>query len=235
MTEKMNSLSAEPDRVIALAEAQRKATALFDRIAAELIRPGVSESQLTREIADLGRREFGIETNWHKRLVRAGANTLAIYNENPPERIIGGDDIVFIDLGPVFAEWEADVGRTYVVGNDPHKLRLRDDAERAFAAGKQYFNDHPAITGSQLFAYIKSLAEKDGWEFAGIIAAHLVGEFPHKSLAENMTTGYANEAHHEPMRGLDSLGRERHWILEIHFVDRARGIGAFFEELLTVD
>jgi hypothetical protein len=26
----------------------------------------------------------------------------------------------------------------------------------------------------------------------------------------------------------------RHWILEIHFVDRARQIGGFFEELLTV-
>ena len=60
-------------------------------------------------------------------------------------------------------------------------------------------------------------------------------EEAHKSLAENMTTGYADAAHHEPMRGLDSLGRERHWIIEIHFVDRARGIGAFFEELLTVD
>ncbi len=226
---------AESDRIAALAHAQRMAMTLFDRIGADLIRPGVSESQLTREIAELGRREFGIETNWHKRLVRAGPNTLAIYNENPPERVLGEDDIVFIDLGPVFAEWEADVGRTYVLGEDPHKWRLRDDAERALAAGKQYFKDHPAITGSQLFAYLQSLAKKDGWEFGGVIAAHFVGEFPHKSLAENMTTGYADAAHHEPMRGLDSRGRERHWILEIHFVDRARGIGAFFEELLTVD
>jgi len=70
-------MSAESERVVALAEAQRKATLLFDRIATDLIRPGVSEAQLTREIADLGRREFGIETHWHKRLVRAGSNTSA--------------------------------------------------------------------------------------------------------------------------------------------------------------
>jgi Xaa-Pro dipeptidase len=36
------------------------------------------------------------------------------------------------------------------------------------------------------------------------------------------------------MRDLDAEGLERHWIFEIHFVDRARGIGGFYEELLTV-
>ena len=37
------------------------------------------------------------------------------------------------------------------------------------------------------------------------------------------------------MRSLDEHGRKRHWILEIHFVDRERKIGAFYEELLTAD
>lgn len=37
-----------------------------------------------------------------------------------------------------------------------------------------------------------------------------------------------------PMRSLDDKGQERHWILEIHFVDRERQIGGFYEELLTV-
>jgi Xaa-Pro dipeptidase len=32
----------------------------------------------------------------------------------------------------------------------------------------------------------------------------------------------------------DEQGRMRHWILEIHFIDRARQIGGFFEQLLTV-
>ena len=31
------------------------------------------------------------------------------------------DDILFLDLGPIFAEWEADFGRTYVLGDDPVK------------------------------------------------------------------------------------------------------------------
>jgi hypothetical protein len=36
------------------------------------------------------------------------------------------------------------------------------------------------------------------------------------------------------MRTLDASGGQRHWILEIHFVDRAQQIGGFYEELLTI-
>jgi Xaa-Pro dipeptidase len=36
------------------------------------------------------------------------------------------------------------------------------------------------------------------------------------------------------MRSLDDDAHVRQWILEIHFVDRARRIGGFYEELLTV-
>ena len=227
-------MHSEAQRVAALADAQSKAAAFFERIGESLIRPGISESQLTRDIAELGRREFGIEQNWHKRIVRAGPNTLAPYDDNPPDLMLGEDDILFIDLGPVFEAWEADFGRTYVLGDDPRKLRLRDDAAAAFAAGKQYFKQHPDITGSQFYAYVRHLAEQAGWEFGGKLAAHMIGEFPHKSLPVDKAVAWADAGNHTPMRGLDPLGRERHWILEIHFIDRARRIGAFHEELLTV-
>jgi hypothetical protein len=36
------------------------------------------------------------------------------------------------------------------------------------------------------------------------------------------------------MRMPDTSGRTRHWIFEIHFVDRIRQIGGFYEELLTI-
>jgi Xaa-Pro dipeptidase len=224
----------ESQRVAALLDAQAKAAILFQRIERELIRPGISETQLVREIAELGRRELGIEQNWHKRIVRFGPNTLEPYNENPPDLKLGEDDILFVDLGPVFEAWEADFGRTYVVGADPHKLKLRDDVAAAFAAGKRYFEEHPHITGSELYGYVTGLAEQSGWEFGGSIAAHLIGEFPHKSLPLERPLTIADPAHHTPMRGLDPLGRQCHWILEIHFVDRQRRIGGFYEELLTV-
>jgi Xaa-Pro dipeptidase len=36
------------------------------------------------------------------------------------------------------------------------------------------------------------------------------------------------------MRSLDEKGQKRHWILEIHLVNREHQIGGFYEELLTV-
>ena len=50
--------------------------------------------------------------------------TLARYDENPPDLTVGKAVILFLDLGPVFEEWEADFGRTFVLGSDPVKLKL---------------------------------------------------------------------------------------------------------------
>lgn len=33
---------------------------------------------------------------------------------------------------------------------------------------------------------------------------------------------------------MDVEGQERHWIFEIHIVNRGRQIGGFYEELLTL-
>jgi hypothetical protein len=38
----------------------------------------------------------------------------------------------------------------------------------------------------------------------------------------------------QPMRRTDRTGRQCHWILEIHLVDRARGFGGFYEQLLDL-
>lgn len=223
-------------RVTELRIAQSKAERLFSEIEHRgLIRPGLSESQLNEDIYQLAKQMYGITTYWHKRIVRAGSNTLAPYAENPPELTIGEDDILFLDLGPVFEDWEADFGRTFVLGSDPLKLKLRDDVGRAFAEGKRYFHQTPDITASQLFRYVLTLADKSGWEFGGRIAGHLIGQFPHERIAEDKVTLYVHPESHLPMRSLNEKGQERHWILEIHFVDRQREIGGFFEELLTVD
>ena len=223
-------------RVTELRIAQSKAERLFREIEQRgLIRPGLSESRLNEDIYKLAKEMYGITTYWHKRIVRAGSNTLAPYAENPPDLTIGEDDILFLDLGPVFEDWEADFGRTFVLGSDPQKLKLRDDVGRAFAEGKHYFHQTPDITASQLFRYAVTLANKSGWEFGGRIAGHLIGQFPHERIAEDKVTLYVHPESHLPMRSLNEKGQERHWILEIHFVDREREIGGFFEELLTVD
>jgi Xaa-Pro dipeptidase len=165
------SLDTQEERkVTELRIAQGKAEQLFHEVGARgLIRAGIAESQLNQEIYDLAKEMYGISTYWHKRIVRAGANTLLPYDDNPPDHTIGEDDILLLDLGPVFEEYEADFGRTFVIGSDPLKLKMRDDVAQAFADGKRYFKENPDITADQLYAYAVSLSEKYGWEFGGPI------------------------------------------------------------------
>ncbi|MBV9888735.1 MAG: aminopeptidase P family protein, partial [Acidobacteria bacterium] len=229
----MNTL--EDSRAAALLQAQEKANDLFHAVESKgLIRPGIPESQLNQDIYDLAKEMYGVSTYWHKRIVRAGRNTLAPYDENPPDLTIGEDDILFLDLGPVFEEWEADFGRTFVIGSDRVKLKLRDDIEKGFAEGKQYFKDHPEIKADELYRYAHELAAKHGWEYGGPIAGHLIGHFPHERIPGDKISLYVHPDNPMRMRGVDADGQERHWILEIHFVDRARQIGGFYEELLTM-
>ncbi|MGA8502530.1 MAG: M24 family metallopeptidase [Candidatus Sulfotelmatobacter sp.] len=226
---------SEEALVAGLLDAQVKAQALFAEIETrDLIRPGANESEMNEGIYALAESMFGISRYWHKRIVRAGRNTLAPYDENPPDLTVGEDDIVFLDFGPVFEEWEADFGRTYVVGNDPQKRKLCRDIEEAFARGKQYFHKHPEITAAELYAYAQELAAQAGWEYGGPIAGHLIGVFPHEKIEGDKITLYVHPKNHNRMRTLDASGRLRHWILEIHFVDRVQQIGGFYEELLTI-
>ncbi|MFC5992873.1 M24 family metallopeptidase [Pseudonocardia hispaniensis] len=225
----------EQARARGLVEAQDKAVALFDEIVRRgLVRPGVRESVLSAEVRDLGAELFGTRRHWHKRIVRSGPNTLQPYRENPPDREIGADDIAFLDLGPVFAEWEADLGRTFVLGDDPVKHRLRDDLPRIFAAGRAYFDAHPQVTGQQLHAHIAGLAADAGWELGGAHCGHLLGEFPHELIDGERIESYIAAGNPTAMRRVDRSGRRCHWILEVHLIDRDREIGGFYEQLLTL-
>ncbi|WP_158790747.1 M24 family metallopeptidase [Granulicella sp. L60] len=226
---------SEEQRARKLLEAQTKAEALFHEVETSgLIRPGITENSLNAKIYALANDLYGIKTYWHKRIVRSGKNTLLPYDDNPPDLTIGEDDILFLDLGPVFEQWEADFGRTFVLGSDPLKLKMRQDIKSAFEDGKQYFKDHPDITSRELFHYVESLAARYGWEFGGPIAGHLIGQFPHERIADDKVTLYVHPKSNLPMRSPDEDGRRRHWILEIHFVDREQEIGGFYEELLTI-
>ena len=225
----------ESKRAAALLQAQNNANQLFSAAETQgLIRPNVTESQINQDIYDLAEKMFGISTYWHKRIVRAGSNTLRPYDENPPDLTLAEDDILFLDLGPVFEAWEADFGRTFVLGSDPLKLKLRDDIAKAFAQGKHYFHSHPEITADELYRYAQKMARDDGWEYGGPIAGHLIGQFPHERIPNDKISLYVHPENPMKMRGQDADGQQRHWILEIHFIDRAKKIGGFYEELLTI-
>jgi Xaa-Pro aminopeptidase len=225
----------EEVRAQKLLDAQAKAADLFGAVEeGGLIAPGVRETAASDAIRDLAADMFGVSRYWHKRIVRAGPNTLQPYRQNPPDRILGEDDIAFCDFGPIFEDWEADFGRTFVIGDDPVKQQLRAALPVIFDAGRAFFDSHPDVTGEQLFDHVTVLAGQAGWEFGGTIAGHLVGEFPHEKIAGDEIGSYIAPESGEPMRRLDRTGRRCHWILEIHLVDRDRQIGGFHEELLDL-
>ncbi|WP_328914888.1 MULTISPECIES: M24 family metallopeptidase [unclassified Streptomyces] len=228
-------MTDEPTRVARLLEAQAKAAELFAEVERRgLIAPGESERAVSDRVRDLADELFGTTRYWHKRIVRSGPNTLMPYRENPPDRLIGADDIVFADFGPLFEEWEADFGRTFVLGDDPVKHRLRDDLPKVFAAGRRVFEADPEITGRRLHAEVKRLAEEAGWQLGGWHAGHPVGEFPHEKIDAADVKVYVTPENDTLLRRTDQAGRLFHWILEIHLVDEEHGFGGFYEELLDL-
>ncbi|WP_367324670.1 M24 family metallopeptidase [Streptomyces sp. HUAS ZL42] len=225
----------ESTRATRLLDAQAKAALLFAEVEERgLVAPGEGERAVSDRIRDLANELFGTTRHWHKRIVRSGPNTLLPYKENPPDRVIGADDIVFADFGPIFEEYEADFGRTVVLGGDPVKQRLRDDLPEVFAAGRRFFEGDPETTGQRLYTEVERLAAAAGWELGGWHAGHLVGEFPHEWIEGADVESYITPANDTPLRRTDRAGRTCHWILEVHLVDRQRGFGGFYEELLTL-
>jgi Xaa-Pro aminopeptidase len=219
----------------ALLEAEKKAEAMFDAIEAKgLIAPGRSERDIERDIFALAEQDFGVTVHWHKRIVRAGANTVAIFSENPPIRQVEEDDIVFLDLGPVFEQWEADVGRTYVIGDDPRKHELCADLETIFDSLTDHLHRHTDITGAELYDEAVRQAVQAGWLFGGQIAGHLVGEFPHARIKGDKNHHRISPANPTRMRDPDPDGNPRHWIIEVHLVDPDRTFGGFYERLAVI-
>ncbi|KAK6066049.1 hypothetical protein SCUP515_10897 [Seiridium cupressi] len=227
-------MDAEQERAQFLRGAEEKAVQLFEEIERDLIRPGISEKVLSDEIHELGNKRHGVKTHWHKRVIRSGPNTLRPFEDNPPDRIIEEDDILVVDLGPVFEQWEADFGRTYVLGSDPSKIKLRDSLEPVWNAVKSRFVEDPQMTGGKLYKIACEEAGKLGWEWNATIAGHIVGLFPHERIPRDKTALYITEGNDEPMKTAGKDGHMRHWILEVHLRDPVHQVAAFYEQLLTV-
>ncbi|TPX17290.1 uncharacterized protein E0L32_012228 [Thyridium curvatum] len=222
----------EIERAEYLLDAQEKAIKLFDEIERDLIRPGITEKALSDAIHELGNWRHGVCTHWHKRVVRSGPNTLRPFAENPPDRVIEADDILYVDL--VFEAWEADFSRTFVLGDDPRKKKLRDSLEPVWDAVKAWFDTNPGMTGQELYGIACAEASRTGFDFGADIAGHLIGSFPHERIPKDRVSLYITDGNAESMRTVDKNGHRRHWILEIHLHDKANQFGGFHEKLLTV-
>jgi Xaa-Pro aminopeptidase len=215
--------------------AEQKAKELFNTVEQRgLIVAGKTEQQLCDEIVQIAKEDFGVDTHWGKKIVRTGVNTLTPYIGNAPNLVIQEDDILFFDFHPVFNGWEADLGRTYVLGNDLLKLKIKKDVEAAWHEANAWYFKQTNLTGAEYFNYVTDLTKRYGYEFGNPIAGHIVGYYPHEQPDDpNDLCLDVHPDNHKDILGLDKHGNPRHWMLELHFVDRANNIGAFFEQLLV--
>jgi Xaa-Pro aminopeptidase len=217
-----------------LARARRRAALLFRAIETqEVVRSGQSEAQISDSIFHLAKAQFGVDQHWHRRVVRSGPNTRLPFREQPPDRIVESDDIVSLDLGPVFEGYEADFGRTYVMGSDPAKVRLQDDLALLFDGCRSHYLLRPEMTGAELHRHVVSACATRGWGFGGAHAGHLVGPFPFSRSLRDAPRNRIQPDNAWPMNAPAEDGEPRNWILEIHLLDPTGAFGGFYEDLLS--
>lgn len=216
-----------------LLQVEKAQAQLFEEAEKKLIVAGKTESQLTEEIVKLAFDKLGVTEHWHKKIVRAGKNTMAIYTDNPPDQVIQEDDILYLDFGIILDGYEADYARTYVLGNDPKKIKLQKDVEKAWYETQAWYKQQTKLKASDFFAYIDKKAQEYGYTRGGIIAGHIVGKYPHEQPADRSSFDLdVHPDNHNDMFLLDANGNERHWILEMHFIDKKNNIAAYMEQLL---
>jgi Xaa-Pro aminopeptidase len=217
-----------------LINAEELAIQLFNEIENRgLIQAGKSENKLNTEIFELAKEMFGIEKYWHKRIVRAGKNTIFPYRENPADLIIQEEDILFLDFGPVFEDWEADLGKTYVLGENTQMLKMKADVETAWYEGYEFYKkNRNGLIAADFYKFTCDLAKKLGWKFGHIHCGHLIGKFPHERIQGEETLNYIHPENLNKMSDPDKSGNERFWIYEIHLLDKTESFGGFYEQLL---
>jgi hypothetical protein len=231
VTVSIRPVNEEKWRIIHAQEIARQLFVLVEK--SNLIVPGKSEAQLRDEVSKLAKEKFGVDQHWHKKIVRSGVNTTAIYPDDPPDRILQEDDILFIDFGIVVDGWESDYAKTYVLGNDPLKIKLKNDVEKAWYDTYAWYHRQTKVKSSDLFQFVSDRAKQNGWKFGGEIAGHIVGKYPHEQPLDPKSLELdVHPTNHNDMFLLDAQGNKRSWILEIHFVDKKNNIGAYMEQLI---
>lgn len=193
----------------------------IERIAAA-VQPGMFEEDAVEMARDL-LAEAGMLRGWHDVYVRFGSNTTKTFGApSDPGVVLGEDDIFFIDIGPVWKDWEGDGGDSFVTGSDPDKARCADDARAIFHEVRRKWLAEGA-TGRALYDYAVSCATARGWVLNMDLSGHRIADFPHAAIHE----GPLAETDFSPSRLL--------WVLEIHIRHPSAAYGAFFEDLLLED
>src|SRR5580658_3213518 len=138
---------------------------------AEQITPGMSEDQ-AKEIARSALSSLEMRRGWHHIIVRCGSNTTKDFMaRSEPGVVLGDNDIFFVDIGPIYGDYEGDAGDTFVFGDDPDHHRAKRDARSIWEDVRQVWFDRQ-ITGVELYEYAEKAAADLGWKLNLDLSGH---------------------------------------------------------------
>ncbi len=189
---------------------------------AEQVQPGMSEER-AKELARETLSALGMRRGWHHIIVRCGANTTKDFMErSTPGVVLGDDDIFFVDIGPVYGDFEGDAGDTFVLGDDPrHRAAKADVREIWELVRARWFAERP--TGVALYEYATAVTEERGWRLNMDLSGHRLSDYPHA-------------AHYDgPLAEVGFTPSPNLWVLEIAIAHPDGTFGAFYEDLLLED
>lgn len=186
------------------------------------IRPGMTEPDAQAILKEILQRH-GAEKSWHKPVIRFGKDTLKTFSPaSDPTIRLAENDIFFLDFGPVWNGYEADIGETFVLGDDPDMKKCAIESRVLFDLVRDQWRDS-GMSGAELYDFAEKAAQSRGWLLVRDVDGHRLGDFPH----------------HAHFRGglgeLDFRPREDAWVLEIQIRHPSLPFGAFYEDLLTAD
>lgn len=201
-----------------LLEARHHTRQVVETVAAHIV-PGMLEEEavaLTRQVM----KDGGMVRGWHGTIVRFGDNTLLDYGEpSPPGTRLRENDLFFLDIGPVWQNYEGDYGDTFAVGDDPDMVRIAGDVRKVFDATAAAWREQ-GLSGRALYDFAGAEAERLGWRLNLKLLGHRVSDFPHAVHH----SGKLSDTDYKPSSGL--------WVLEIQICHPTRPFSAFYEDLL---
>ena len=125
---------------------------------ADQLTPGLSEEQ-AKEIARTTLSALEMRRGWHHIIVRCGSNTTKDFMErSEPGVVLGENDIFFVDIGPVYGDFEGDAGDTFVFGDDPRHLKAQRDVREIWEIVRAKWLAE-RVTGVELYEFAVETTE----------------------------------------------------------------------------
>lgn len=171
-------------------------------------------------------KNYGVLKFWHPTKFRFGSETTKTFRDLPDENLKCQDqDLLFIDIGPIIENHEADFGRTIVLNKVNQSVntsyeKLAKASEIIFRETEQHWNKTKA-TGIKLFEFAQHKTSELGYRLDHRMAGHRLGDFPHQVFSKQKLFEYDKN----PLKDI--------WVLEIHIVDDSQQRGSFFEDILV--